>query len=130
MTLFKKLFLHSPFRYLAAFLISFGIGLTILIINGFDKLIYYVNAFSVGGAITFLVGLLALLSSLGAFDTFGYAFSTFRKRRHKDLYEYTLAKNEKRSLNRFTFVPYLVVGLLIFIVGMILFAIFTNRPLQ
>ena len=120
MSFFKKVFFHSPFRYLAAFIISVVIGLTILIINGFDLFVNYVNAFSVGGAVTFLFGLLVLVESLGAFDTFGYAFSTFRKRRHKDLYEYTVAKNEKRSLNKFVFVPYLVVGLVFFIAGMIM----------
>lgn len=130
MSFLRKVFFHSPLRYLAAFLISALIGLAILMMNGFDQFVNYVNAFSVGGALTFLFGLLVLVESLGAFDTFGYAFSTFRKRRHKDLYEYTVAKNEKRSLNRFVFTPYLVVGLVFFIVGMILYSILINSIVQ
>ena len=54
MSFLRKVFFHSPLRYLAAFLISALIGLAILMMNGFDQFVNYVNAFSVGGALTFL----------------------------------------------------------------------------
>jgi hypothetical protein len=120
MTTFKKLFLHSPVRYIVAFVISSVIALLYLIINGWNYKIYYLDAFTTGGMVTVLFGLLVLVSHFGAFDTFAYGFSTFkRNRRYKDLVEYTDAKRIKRASNHFTFMPYVTVGLLFIIIGLI-----------
>ena len=118
--MFKKIFIHSPIRYIIALAIAIIFSLVYLIINGFNYKIFYLDAFTVAGSIDILVGLLALVTYFGAFDTFGYAFSTFKKdRRYKDLVEYTDAKKVKRANSQFIFVPYVVVGVIFVLVGLI-----------
>lgn len=120
MTWFRKLFLHSLVRYIVAFAICATFSLVYLIINGWNYKIYYVDAFTVGGSISVLFGGLVLVTYLGAFDTFGYAFSTFgRNRKYKDLVDYTEKKQIKRGKNRFIFMPYITVGVIFIIVGLI-----------
>ena len=98
-------------RYITALVINIVLTLAVLLLRGFDLKIYYVDAFSVAGAVSILLGLLSWITAAGAFDTIGYGFSTLgSNRRYKDLYEYTVGKKEKRSRQGRTFLPYLVVG--------------------
>jgi hypothetical protein len=79
-------------------------------------------AFATSGLVLTFVGLLLLLSYLGAFDTLGYAFTTFRsrsRRPYKDLVEYTEVKTRTRKVQEYFFVPYIVVGLIFFVLGMV-----------
>jgi hypothetical protein len=49
-----------------------------------------------------------------------YGFSTFGKRRYKDLFEYTQAKAEKRSHAPPGFMPLIAVGALFLAAGILL----------
>jgi len=121
MLFLRKYFFHSPVHYVVALVLNVFFSLLVLWLKGFDKLFFYVDAFSVAGALSVLFGLLLLVSALGAFNTFGYAFSYFRaERRYKDLYEYTLAKQEKQAMRQKTYMPYIVVGAVFLIMSWLL----------
>ena len=116
----RRLFLHSPRVWALAF--SLGAVLTALGLwsRGSLLLIWWADSLSVAGAVLVLLGLLGLVARLGAFDTVGYGFSTFGKRRYKDLYEYTQAKAEKRSRAPLGFMPLIATGAAFFAAGLIL----------
>lgn len=121
MNFLRKYVFHSPVHYVIALMLNIFFTLLVLFLNGFDYLLSYVNAFSVAGALSVLFGMLMLVSSLGAFNTFGYAFSYFRaERKYKDLYEYTVAKEKKQAKQKKTYVPYILVGLVFFLISFIL----------
>lgn len=108
-------------RYAKAAALNAGIALLVLFIKGFDLKIYYVDAFGVAGAVSVLLGLLSWIASAGAFDTIGYGFSTFRgDRRYKDLYEYTVRKNEKRSRRKKAFLPLVIVGAVFVVISFLI----------
>ena len=68
-----------------------------------------------------VAGLLQLAGYFGAFDIFGYAFSTFRSvRRYEDLFAYSEAKKEKRHRGNWYFMPWLLVGAGFLLVGLCL----------
>lgn len=99
-------------RYAVAFLINVGLTLLVLLTRGFHLKIYYVDAFSVAGAVSILLGLFTWVVRAGMFDTVGYGFSTLRDhRKYRDLYEYSSRKKEKRNRKGGFFVPLLVTGL-------------------
>ncbi len=119
----KKIFFHSPFRYLIALAIATSITLIYLFTRGFKILFYYLDAFSIAGAVTFLIGCLSLVTFLGGFDTFGYGFSSMRRganRKYEDLYDYQTKKRELRKTKKWTFVPYMVVGIIFLLVALII----------
>lgn len=122
MGLIRKLFLHSPVQYAVACVISTAIVILMLVLRGFDLLIFYVDAFTTAGAVTLLFGLLVLVWYFGAFDSFGYALSTVRaeKRKYRTLYDYAQAKKEKRSIGEFVFMPYITVGTLVLLIGLLI----------
>ncbi len=121
MNFLKKYILHSPAHYGVALGLNTFFVLLVLFLRGFDYLIYYVDAFGVAGGISMFFGALLLLSSLGAFYTFGYSFSTLRgERKYKDLYEYTKAKSDKQAKQQKIYMPYILVGLLFLIISAIL----------
>lgn len=121
MNFFRKYFFHSPVSYGIALALNVFFVLLVLCLKGFDQTIFYVDAFSVAGAVSVLFGLLLWTSEAGAFSTFGYAFSTFRsERKYKDLYEYTKAKEEKRAKHKKTYMPFIVVGVVFFLVSVVL----------
>jgi len=98
-------------RYVAAFIINIVVTIVVLLIRGGGFKIYYVDALSVAGSVSILLGLLVWITEAGAFDTIGYGLSTFRsERKYQDLYEYSLLKKEKRSRKDKPFLPYIVVG--------------------
>lgn len=99
-------------RYAAAFLLNIAVSLTVLFLRGFELRIYYVDAFSVAGGVSILLGLLMWITDAGAFDTIGYGFSVLSaQRKYRDLYEYSMKKKEKRSRQRGQFWPFVFVGL-------------------
>ncbi len=123
MTFLKKLLFHSWTKYVIALGICIVILLVNLILNDFHYLINYINGFQAGGAVTFLIGGLSLVTYLGAFDTFGYGFSKLRRnpeKSYRDMYEYSNLKYEERRRKQWTFIPYFVVGLVFIIVGLVL----------
>jgi len=121
MKFLRKYILHSPVQYAIAVGINVFFTLLVLYLKGFDRILAYVEAFSVAGAVSVLFGLLLWVSAAGAFNTFGYAFSFFRsERRYKDLYEYTVAKQEKVSKQKKIYIPYIVVGVVFWIISLVL----------
>lgn len=121
MSFLRKYFFHSPVHYGVALGLNIFFVLLVLALNGFDRLLYYVDAFSVAGALSVLFGLLLWVSSAGAFNTFAYAFSTLRaERKYKDLFEYTAAKEERTAKQKKIQVPYMVIGVVFLVVSMIL----------
>ena len=121
MGFFRRFFRHSPKGYAVALVLAAVITVLALVQRGFDLLIYYADSFGIAGGIVFFLGLLLLVTYLGAFDTFGYAFSALGKnRRYRDLAEYTIARKEKRSHGEWFFSPYITVGAVFLLAGLIL----------
>ena len=120
--MFRKLFLHSPVRYIVGVVLALIIGVLCLLSNGFEYRISYVDAFSVAGAVVFFVGLLQVVSFYGAFDIFGYSFSSFRRkeRKYTDYVDYQTKKRAEKSNSKLTYMPFIAVGAVFFIIGMIL----------
>ena len=119
----KRIFLHSPVRYIVSLIICVTIAIVYVAFqNGWTLLFSWGNGITAGGAIMILIGLLVLVSQFGAFDIFGYAFSSLRgqKRKYHDLYEYSENKNVERKKTVYYFVPYIVVGIIVLIIGIIL----------
>ena len=120
MSLVRRLFLHSPRGYLIALgLGALLTGLRLWSLGGTLPL-FWADALETAGGVLILLGLVA---RLGAFDTVGYAFSTFRsRRRHADLYAYASAKKEERSRRSWGFMAFIAVGVLFLAAGLILAA--------
>ena len=123
MSFFRRVFFHSPKRYITGLLLAAALTLLILYQKGFDRTIYFVDAFSAAGGIVFLIGLLQLVSYWGAFDTFGYGISKLGNyKRYADLYEYTQKKREARGRGELVFIPFLVVGAVFILISLIISA--------
>ena len=117
----RRFFLHSPKRYVSGLLLATALILLALYFRGYDRIFYYYDAFTLSGAAVFLIGLLQLVAYFGAFDTFGYGFSSFSgNRKYDSLYEYSSRKWEKRSRGELVFMPYIVVGVLVVLVGFVI----------
>ncbi len=117
----RRLLFHSPRIWAAAAVL--GVILTALGLWSRKSLllIWWSDSLSVAGAVLILLGLLGLVARLGAFDTAAYGFSALsRRRRYKDLYEYTQAKAEKRSHTPPGFMPLIAVGILFLAAGIVL----------
>lgn len=130
MKLFKKLFLHSFKHYMIALGAIVGLVIIFMWIDKFN-LKQYPSAFVSAGLLVTFTGLLLLLGYLGAYDTLGYAFTTFKtrsRRPYKDLVEYSEVKQRARKLKDYFFVPYIVVGLIVFAFGMVNW--FFTKPLD
>lgn len=121
MNFLKKYIFHSPVHYGIAAAINVFLAVLVMYLRDFDGWICYVDAFSVAGAVSVLLGMLFWVTSVGAFSTFGYAFSTFRsERKYKDLYEYTKAKQEKQTKQKKIYMPYIVVGFIFLMISFVL----------
>ncbi|MCR4625812.1 MAG: DUF3899 domain-containing protein [Lachnospiraceae bacterium] len=120
--MFRKLFLHSPVRYIVGVVLALIIGFLCLLSKGFEYRISYVDAFSVAGGAVFFLGLLQMVSHYGAFDIFGYSFSSFRRkeREYTDYIDYQTKKRAVKSNSKLTYMPFIAVGAIFFIIGMIL----------
>ena len=119
----RRLFLHSPKVYAVA--LALGIVLTALVLRSRGSLLplWWADALSAAGAVLVLLGLLGLVARLGAFDTVGYGISTIGSRRYKDLVAYSEAKREKRSHAPLGFMPFVTVGVVFFLAGLVLRAL-------
>lgn len=108
-------------RYIAALVLNICFMLLVLFLKGFDLKIYYIDAFSVAGSVSILLGLLTWITDAGAFDTVGYGFSAlFNGKKYKDLYEYTLRKQEKRSRKKLGFLPNIIVGAVFLLISFLI----------
>ena len=119
---FRKLFLHSPVRYIVGLVLALIIGFLCLLSKGFEYRISYVDAFSVAGAAVFFMGLLQAVAFYGAFDIFGFSASSFgrKERKYKDYASYLEQKSAKRKASKLTYMPFIAVGVVFFIIGIIL----------
>ncbi len=120
MSILGRIFHHSPKHYGIAAGIGVLTALLVLLRDGFHLRIHYMNALTVAGAVVLLIGLLLLVGYYGAFDTFGYSFSTLGRRRYDSLYEYSQAKQQERSRGGWLFCPYLITGLVLLLIGLLL----------
>lgn len=119
MRLFKKLFLHSFKHYCIAVGAFLGLVMIFMWIDKFDPT-QFPSAFATAGLLIVCAGLLLMLGYFGAYDTLGYAFTTFKtrsRRPYKDLVEYTEIKTRLRKEKELFFMPYIVVGLIFAILG-------------
>ncbi len=121
MNVICRIFRHSPKQYGAAVGTAVLIALLSLLRDGFTLRIHYYNALTMAGAVTIMLGLLLMTAYFGAFDIFGYSFSTLRgQRRYHDLYEYTEANREKRRHGDLFFLPWMIVGAGFLLIGLLL----------
>ena len=116
----RRLFLHSPRLYGIALVLGAALAAVNLWSRGSGLAIRWADALSTAGAFLILLGLLGLTARLGAFDTVGYGISKIWKPRYRDLVEYTRAQAEKRSRSPLGFMPFVTVGSLFVIAGLIL----------
>ena len=121
--LLKKLFVHPIKRYIAAAVTATAFCVVSLFTRGHDSFVQIDDAVSIGGAVSFLLGLLSMVSHFGAFDTFNYGFRRIGGRRNEDYYEYTSRKTDERSRQELTFMPFITVGVLLIAAGLVLIRI-------
>ena len=119
----KELFRQRPRTYIIAGATSLALVLLSLVLKGFGKRIYYVDAFTIAGAVTILFGMLLLVWYFGAFDTFGFAFTNILRdpgERYKTLYDYSEIKKVKRQKGGYIFMPFITVGLAVLLIGLLI----------
>jgi len=116
----RRLFLHSPKAYVLALVLGAALAALNLWSRGGGLLFRWADALSTAGAVLILLGLLGLVARLGAFDTVGYGISKIWRPRYRDLVEYTQAKGEKRSREPLGFMPFILVGALFLLAGILL----------
>lgn len=116
----KKAFVHSPWHYVAAVVLSVAVilfrraNLPEDVAAGFA--LY--DSFSVAGGVTFLVGGLLAVAYFGAFDLFGYVFArAMEKKNYKSYAHYATDKAESRGRQQYYFVPYFTVGAVVFLLS-------------
>ncbi len=120
MGILNRLFRHSPLSYIAFAVLGAGICALSLLRTGTGYTLAWADALSTAGLILVLLGFLMMISHFGAFDSFGYSFSTLGARRYKDLYAYTQAKKEKRTAKGWGFMPPILVGAVFLLFGLVL----------
>ncbi len=121
MDLLRRLFFNPPRKYLISLALGALLAALVLWLRGGFLPLFWADALETAGAVLILLGLLGLVAHLGAFDTMGYAFSTFRsQRRYKDLYSYSEAKKESRSHASWGFMAPIATGAVFLIAGLIL----------
>lgn len=124
---FKKIFLHSPMKYLISLGIMICVIIVFLSIKGFNYLVNYSNAFFIGGALFVGISLLSIVTNLGTFDIFSYSGRYVINRiKNVDVDrfpEYCDNKKEKRKKLKFEFAPYLVLGVFALLVAVIILII-------
>ena len=120
MDYFRKVFLHSPGHYIAALIVAVVVGVYrfATLSDGVGVWFALYEIFSVSGLVTFLIGGLMTVSFFGAFDLFGYVFSSARSNgKYKNYADYSQKSMEKRTLGKYYFVPYYVVGVIVFLIS-------------
>ena len=112
----RKFFAQSPWRYIGAAILAAAVGAFrySTLPAGLNVRFVCFEVLSVAGYVTFLIGALLTVSYFGAFDLFGYVFSSGRNGEHKkykNYAHYTEQRTEKRAREGYIFVPYYVVGI-------------------
>lgn len=125
----KNIFFHSKVKYIVCLSISL-IGILVYVLGNDPQLRFPLislnNACFIVGFIMFLVGCLSIVASLGAFDIFSYQFKRKGSGENKyTLYDHQQKRMEKSKNNRYSFVPYMVVGGFFVIVSLILSIIYS-----
>ena len=120
----KKFFLHSPGHYIAAVVLAALVCM--FRFNNLDDLVSpqfaWYDSLSVAGYATFLVGALFTVAFFGAFDLFTYVFSPGRigaNRKFKSYAQYANHKEELRARQTYYFVPYYVVGVVVYLISLL-----------
>ncbi len=126
-SIFKKVFFHNPKKYIVAILIGLVVIVIALWIKGANYLKAYVDGTFIAAFVLIAAGMLSILTSKGSVDIFSYStkyvYNRFRSRPVERYHEYTSNKMEKRSKNKFSYVPYFVCGALYFVISLILFIV-------
>lgn len=120
----KKALFRSPWYYVAALVLSAVIGVARYFALGEGVYIGFAlyDCISVAGGVTFLVGGLFAVAHFGAFDMFSYVFSPDRlagKQKYKSFAHYSQAMEEKRGRQGYTFLPFFVVGIVVFLISLL-----------
>ena len=124
MDLLRRLFRHPLRSYLLPLAAGALLTALALWLRGGLLPLFWADSLETAGGILVLLGLLGLAARLGAFDTLGYAFSTFRsRRRYRDLFDYSTAKKESRSRASWGFMPWITVGAALFLAGAVLMSV-------
>lgn len=126
MYIFSDIFLHSWKKYVVSACLSFIGAVVLVLLRGYNNIVSYCDAAFVVGFVFVSVGIISLLSSAGAFDTFGYSINALARKKEQakqydDLYDYVEKKKEKRKGNKYNSVPYFVVGIFWIIISLVLF---------
>ena len=119
MNFIKKLFVHSLGHYIAALIMNLVIIAVYVGVYGIDIKLNWYNAVSVSGFVTMLIGALFMVAFMGVFDLFGYTASRLSGKNHKysDYTQYHLSKMERRNNSGYYFMPYFIVGFIVFMVS-------------
>ena len=128
----RKIFFHSPFRYIIMLIICAVITLTYLFNNTFEML-YWSNALFISGVVSLSTGLLSLSQDLGTFD--GVSYTTMRlarnilsrPQRYDNIKEYIDEKEARKDKSKITYMPYIVIGVILIIIGAIVSYIYSAQ---
>lgn len=121
---FRLIFIHSPIKYIVSLVVSLLLMVLYCAIrNTWSSPMMYSNGLFIGGFTMVSVGLLNLLNNFGAYDMWAYVFTRKRKKEGITLAEYSEIKAEERKKTRFSFVPFVTVGLFAIIVSAIILII-------
>jgi len=125
----KRIFFHSPYKYLFSLIFAF-LGIFMYLINN-DKnlerpILSIGNACFIVGFVLVLVGGLSILSNLGAFDIFSYQFKRKGTGPNKyTLYDHQQKRIEQSKTKKFNFIPYITVGGFFLIISFIFTIIYS-----
>ena len=108
MKFLKKYFLQTWKKYLIVLFIGAAILILNLALNGFNKPINYMNGLFIAGFALICIGGLSVLSYLGAYDFFSYAF--YRKKASMDYMDYIKQKEMKRKNSVLPYTAYFIIG--------------------
>ena len=102
--------------------------LYLLLRNVWGVLLAHIDGLFFAFALVVLIGLLVLMTNLGALDIFSYQFGRKRLQsgRKEDFYEYTQRKKETRAKYKFSFIAYFISSIPFLISFIILYAILSN----
>ena len=111
-------------KFVVCILVGFGLmAIYNSAAGNWHTLVSYSYGAFIGGAVLFLVGLLSLVGSFGAFDLASFYF--LRKRvdetRKENYGEYVNRRADDHAKTRMGFLPYVIVGILYIIVGIVTF---------
>ncbi len=126
-------------KYMGMFIIDVIIVLAILACkkNGFTTMLYYCDAFFITAAVNISLGILSLLSYFGSFNGIGYigyylsnrVMDVFRKNEVNiaNYGKYLEIKEEKKNKKNYSFIPYMIFGILFLAIALIIFCLLPRR---